>query len=214
MCFVWAWKTGLWARAIVIIFSRRAVAVVQRTPSSVSRDWTHSIFEVARARLTYSASVLDLEITGCFLAHQETKFGSMKMQAPEVDLLSTRSNPQSASQQASNGKVEVLIGFKWSPEVMVPLSYLRIRLTAVQWDSRGWDINWHSFLTAKHMSVSQSNDALWGTIMHLTFPLINRSTESCKGIYQYNIIEKTSGWCKWSRTLQITIWVQKVKYDC
>jgi len=52
----------------------------------------------ACARLLYSASALDLATSVCFFAHQDTRFGPRKMQAPDVLLLSSGSEAQSASQ--------------------------------------------------------------------------------------------------------------------
>ena len=68
------------------------------TLSSSRRDWSHIISAVIFARLLYSTSVLDLAIRGYFLDHQEPRFGPRKAHAPEVDLLSSISDVQSASQ--------------------------------------------------------------------------------------------------------------------
>ena len=56
------------------------------------------ISAVISARLLYSASVLDLASRGCFLEHEENRFGPRKTHALEVDLLSSISDAQSASQ--------------------------------------------------------------------------------------------------------------------
>ena len=62
--------------------------------SSDSSDLIHVTSAVAKARLRYSASVLDFATTDCFFDHQETKFEPKKMAAPEVDLLSSGSDAQ------------------------------------------------------------------------------------------------------------------------
>ncbi|KAK2431287.1 hypothetical protein QL285_029533 [Trifolium repens] len=55
---------------------------------------------VASAMLLYSASVLLLDTTCRFSSHQhqETELGPRNTEAPEVDLPSSRSEPQSVSQ--------------------------------------------------------------------------------------------------------------------
>src|ERR1044072_4918155 len=75
--------------------------------SSCKRDWTHSISAAVLAKLLYSASVLDLATKVCFLELHEIKFGPKKRQELEVDLLSSGSAPQPASQNAISGVGEV-----------------------------------------------------------------------------------------------------------
>ena len=60
-------------------------------------DLIHVTSAVANAKLWYSASVLDLATTDCFLDHQDTRLDPKKMAAPEVDLLSSGSDAQWAS---------------------------------------------------------------------------------------------------------------------
>ncbi|PNX61347.1 hypothetical protein L195_g060622, partial [Trifolium pratense] len=55
-------------------------------------DCSHNISDDRLARLLYSASALDLATSVCFLDHQETRLGPTKMQAPDVDLLSSGSD--------------------------------------------------------------------------------------------------------------------------
>jgi hypothetical protein len=48
----------------------------------------------------YSASILDRNIVSCFLALQETKFGSINIAKPPAERLSSRHPAQSASVKA------------------------------------------------------------------------------------------------------------------
>jgi len=51
-----------------------------------------------RVMLLYSASVLEQATADCFLDYQEIELGPRKIAAPDVDLLSSGSDAQSASQ--------------------------------------------------------------------------------------------------------------------
>jgi hypothetical protein len=85
---------------------------------------------VALARDLYSASVLDRDTVGCFLALQEIKFGPKYMANPQVDLLSSTFPAQSASENALTSLEPDLLIYR--PISMEPLTYLRILLTALQ----------------------------------------------------------------------------------
>ena len=62
-------------RDIVLRLSHQMIAVVSvLICNSFSRDSTHMISAVALATLLYSASVLDREIVGFFLEHQDMGF--------------------------------------------------------------------------------------------------------------------------------------------
>jgi hypothetical protein len=79
----------------------------------------------------YSASVLDLDTVGCFLALHETTLDPRKTTKPPVDLLSSLDPAQSASEKplTINGDF-----FRISNHVLsVNFRYLMILLTAVQW---------------------------------------------------------------------------------
>jgi hypothetical protein len=62
--------------------------------------WIYIISAVAFAIALYSASVMDLEMVGCFLALHEIKFKPRKMTKPPVDLLSSKHPAQSASKKS------------------------------------------------------------------------------------------------------------------
>jgi hypothetical protein len=93
------------------MLSHRILGVVIGIFSSLSRDWIHKTSEAVFARLLYSASVLDLATRVCFFELQETRFGPKKMQEPEVDLLSSTSEAQSASQNAVKERGEAKEAF-------------------------------------------------------------------------------------------------------
>jgi len=132
MCLVRAWRSRLWAKATELWLSQKIREVSKVMWSSLRRDSSQRISEVTWARLRYSSSVVDLATKSCFLAHHETKLGPRKMQAPEVDLRSSWSAAQSASQ---NPKIlieeVVLAGLISKPCVIIPLRYLSIHLTAI-----------------------------------------------------------------------------------
>ncbi|MCH80715.1 hypothetical protein A2U01_0001488 [Trifolium medium] len=65
--------------------------------SSVRRVVSHRTSAVTKARMRYSASVLERATTVCFLDHHERRFGPMKIAAPEVERRSSGSDSQSAS---------------------------------------------------------------------------------------------------------------------
>jgi hypothetical protein len=88
------------------------------------------IFAVAFAMALYSASVLDLETVDCFCALHDIRFDPIKTANPPIDLLSSRHPAQSASENpltTIDGDLVIR-----SPKSKVPLTYLRIRLTAVK----------------------------------------------------------------------------------
>jgi hypothetical protein len=74
--------------------------------------------------------VLDLYTVACFLALQEIKLGPKYTANPPVDLLSSTHPAQSASEKALTNIEDDLL--KVSPSWDVPLTYLKILLTAVQ----------------------------------------------------------------------------------
>jgi len=66
-------------------------------PSFVNNDSTHITLAVAFANALYSASVLDLDTVGCFLALHEMRFGPKKTAKPLVERQSSTLPAQSAS---------------------------------------------------------------------------------------------------------------------
>lgn len=75
----------------------------------------------------YSTLVLEREMTCCYLVYQEIILGPMNIQVFEVDLLSSRSDPQFASQQASKDTIELLMDCKRSPHVRVLILFTVMR---------------------------------------------------------------------------------------
>lgn len=74
--------------------------------SSERRDLIHKNSEVALARLRYSASVLEREMTACFLELHDTGELPKNQQNPEIERRSSGSLPQSASQNPVRRKQE------------------------------------------------------------------------------------------------------------
>lgn len=137
ICLVLACRTGLWASATTLWLSQKILGEVKAMPSSVRRICIHSISAVVCAKLRYSTSVIDLATKCCLRDHQEITLGPRRMAAPDVDCLSSGSEAQSASQKTRrlSGWLRTA-GDSLSPWWIVPLMYLRMRFTAIQWDSR------------------------------------------------------------------------------
>lgn len=66
--------------------------------SSLNKDQIHVTSTTVLAKDLYSASAVDLETVHFFFDPHVTRFGPRNTQYPEIDLLSFRSEPQSASQ--------------------------------------------------------------------------------------------------------------------
>jgi hypothetical protein len=85
---------------------------------------------VAFATALYSASVVDLETVGCFIALQETRLEPRNIAKPPVDLLSSKHPAQSASENLLTSIDDDLT--ICNPIPMVPLTYLKILFTAAR----------------------------------------------------------------------------------
>ena len=68
----------------------------------------------------YSASVLEREMVGCFLAHQEIMLCPKNMQKPIVDRLVVGQPVQSASEKAKRSSVVSLV--KYKPKIIDSLT--------------------------------------------------------------------------------------------
>jgi hypothetical protein len=79
------------------------------------------VVAVVLARALYSASVLDLDIVGCFLTLHHTRFVSRKIAKPPVDL-------QSENPFTSIDEDFVIC----NPKLMVPLTKRKIIFTVVR----------------------------------------------------------------------------------
>jgi len=96
MCLVLSWKTGLeliwsasWLSHISVIW------MTSPNCNSWNNFLSQTSSQVAEDIALYSASVLDLATTLCFLPFQEIKLPLIETQYPEVDLLSERDSTQS-----------------------------------------------------------------------------------------------------------------------
>ena len=79
MCFDRAWEIGLEARAKALILSHHTTgAEARETCNSRNNILSQYTLAVTRAKHLYSASVLDFDTTGCFLADQDMRLDPTK----------------------------------------------------------------------------------------------------------------------------------------
>jgi hypothetical protein len=79
MCFDRAWKIGLKARAKALMLSHHTTGVEAReTCNSCNNILSQYTSVVTKAKHRYSASVLDFDTTGYFLANQDMRLGPTK----------------------------------------------------------------------------------------------------------------------------------------
>lgn len=81
--------------------SHQATGGLDKGKCTAYREEIQVISAIRRARLLYSASVLERETRGCFFDCHDIRFGPRKTQYPEVERLSLGSDAQSASQKPS-----------------------------------------------------------------------------------------------------------------
>ena len=120
MCLVRAWKTGFDVRYVAPRLSHHKMVVrCCDTPSSLSSDSTQMASAAPFAKALYSASVLDLETVGYFLALHEIRFEPTNTAKPLVDRRSSIHPAQSASMKTLtpvDGDFRIL-----NPMLKVPL---------------------------------------------------------------------------------------------
>jgi hypothetical protein len=104
--------------------------VLNRTPSSASKDSNQIISAVAISIALYSASVLERATVTCFRALQEIRLEPKNTANPPVERLSSILPAQSTSEKALTTN-EFFLGIV-RPISAVQLTYLRIRFTDVQ----------------------------------------------------------------------------------
>jgi hypothetical protein len=100
----------------------------EQTPSSFSSICIHITLAVAFAKALYSASVLNLNTVGCFLALHKTRLGPIKIANPHVDLRSFGQPAQLVSAKTLTIVEMNLMNF--TP--IFNITYQRILLTASQ----------------------------------------------------------------------------------
>jgi len=99
MCFVRAWNTGLEAMAKALTLSHHIKGGVERKiPKSLRSIRIQYNSAAVEAKALYSASVDDLETVDCFLADHVMGQFPKNTTMLEMDLRSTGSPAQSASQ--------------------------------------------------------------------------------------------------------------------
>lgn len=111
-CLVLACWIGVAERRIVLRLSPQATEGFGKMKfNSVSKEEIQVISATKWAGLLNSAFILDLDIVCCFLDCQEIKFWPKYTQKPEVDLRSSRSDAQSASQKPSRavGELQLVV---------------------------------------------------------------------------------------------------------
>lgn len=85
MHLVWAWRIRLCEKRTTLSLSYRSAREINDTPSYLIKDFIHSNSYVVCYKARYSALILDIATSGCFLELHETKFGPTKMQEPDVE---------------------------------------------------------------------------------------------------------------------------------
>jgi hypothetical protein len=96
---VLAWKIGFADKYVAPILShhKHGTSLILM-PNSLRRVSTHITYAVAFDRDLYSASVLNLDTVGCFLALHDMRFGPKNIGKPPVDPLSSIQHAQSTSE--------------------------------------------------------------------------------------------------------------------
>lgn len=87
MCLVRAWRMGLCDRRTTLRLTHRSVGGKKVTPSSLSKDSSHQIFELVWAKALYSASVLEHATSGYFFELRVIRFMPTKMHDPDVNFV-------------------------------------------------------------------------------------------------------------------------------
>ncbi len=100
MCFVYAWWVGFLVNDITPWLSHRIIVTFFSSmyPKSIINFVIHMASFVACVFAMYSTSVVDNAMVGCHLLLQEMASPPIMKTNPMVDLLSSRSPPQSTSQ--------------------------------------------------------------------------------------------------------------------
>lgn len=137
--------------AAALTLSLHKIGILEGTNCiSFNNETIHVISALAWVITLYSDSALDLTTTCCFFKLHEIKLPPKYMQEPEINLLSSRSVPQSASVKPIRFMWLALLNSSLNP--MVSLMYLSITLQAIQYGSKGHNMNWLSLLIAKDIS--------------------------------------------------------------
>src|SRR3954467_2542539 len=115
MCFVLAWWTGFFARAIADWLSSKMVVTLLWKPSSLRNVRSQMASFVACVRAIYSASVEDSATVAWRLLLQLTTPPETRKMYPDVERRESKSLPQFASEYPDK------MGFSGlSPVVMAP----------------------------------------------------------------------------------------------
>jgi len=130
-CFVHAWWVGFLVNDIAPWLSHRITIIFFSSmyPKSIINFVIHTASFLACVFAMYSASVVDNVIVGCRLLLQEMAPSPIMKTNPVVDLLSSRSPPQSASQYPSTSLDGVVPNCNFIYNVSC--KYRKIRLTAI-----------------------------------------------------------------------------------
>jgi len=142
MCFVHAWWVGFLVNDIAPWLSHRITIIFFSSmyPKSIINFVIHMVSFVACMFAMYSASVVDNAIVGCSLLLQEMAPPPNMKTNHVVDLLFSRSPPQSASQYPRTSLDGVAPNCNFICNV--PCKYRKIRLTAIQCSMLGFAMCW------------------------------------------------------------------------
>ncbi len=142
MCFVRAWWVGFLVNDIALWLSHQITIAFFSSMyfKSMTNFIIHMASFVACMFAMYSASVVDNAIIGCRLLLQEMAPPLIMKTNPVVDLLFSRSPPQSASQYLSTSLDGVALNRNLICKL--PCKYRKIRLTAIQCSMLGLAMCW------------------------------------------------------------------------
>ncbi len=142
MCFVRAWWVGFLVNDIAPWLSHRITIIFFSSmyPKSIINFVIHMASFVTCVFAMYSASVVDNAIVGCRLLLQEMAPPPIMKTNPVVDLLSSRSPPQSASQYPRTSLDGVALNCNFICNI--PCKYRKIHLTAIQCSMLGFAMCW------------------------------------------------------------------------
>ena len=131
ICLVCECWTGFLVMLMALLLSQKIGILFMKTPKSLNCCFIHKICAQLPTSI-YSASTIEREIESYFLLDQETSIWPRNWQVPLLLFLSIL---LPASEKPMSSKDDFLGYHK--PKFWVPKRYLKMRLSAIKWDSLG-----------------------------------------------------------------------------